>query len=492
MKFLNPFSSAVQVILNGISLFIVYKRLTEDLGLVLFGIWSLVLTINVSYPLFFTGIYGSLQRFLPEYLVLNVHQKKLSLIGSSFTIIFGISSLIIIITLLLDNSPILNNTKDSDLELILSASLIPCVIFILINSITLVLYAAFDGYNLVYIKNIILSIQSCFILLLIVNTDTMLTIQETTLIFMWSAIMALALAIFCTWLFLKIKPWELFHFNINVLQSTKQYHNSYFQSNLLGLLFEPINKGMIFIFAGASSVALYEMASKFVLQGRTVLVSMVFSMMPMISKKFTEDPSKITIIYNFLFKTNFQLSIITFSLIIIMLPFLSLYWFNSINITFINLSYLLVGAWFINNLCLPAFAVNSATNGIKYNTQSSFTILLINIIFGSVFGLLGFEQYVVLSWIIAIIIGGIALILTYNKAHSLNNSININSVFQIAITVGFLFLYSWWSKNNVSIKNFKDIYWMPLIFFTSICIFLFGFNFKIIYQFITGKLKYEF
>lgn len=491
MKFLNPLSSAVQVILNGISLFIVYKRLTEDLGLVLFGIWSLVLTINVSYPLFFTGIYGSLQRFLPEYLVLNVHQKKIGLIGSSFTVVFGISTIIIIILLSI-NSHILDNTKGSDLEFILSTSLIHCVIFIVINSITLVLYAAFDGYNLVYIKNIILSIQSCLILLLIISVDSILSFHETTLIFMWSAIIALALAIFSTWLFLKIKPWELFHFNVNVLQSTKQYHINYFQSNLLGLLFEPINKGMIFIFAGASSVALYEMASKFVLQGRTVLVSMVFSMMPMISKKFTEDPIKIFKIYRFLFITNFQLSIITFSLIIIALPFLSLYWFNSVNITFVNFSYLLIVGWFINNLCLPAFAVNSATNGIKYNTHSSFTILLINIVLGSVFGLLGFAQYVVLSWIIAIIIGGIALIITYNKAHSLNNSININSVFQIAITVGFLFLYSWWSKNNVSIKNFKDIYWMPLIFFTSICIFLFGFNFKIIYQFITGKLKYEF
>lgn len=487
-KLANPISAALFVFFNSLSLFTVYKRLLNDLGIDIFGIWSLILTFNVFYPVFFMGLIGTLQRFLPEYKSLNEEIKSLKLIRTAFTLVFSISGSGLI-ALYFFYPLLLSTISNEKLYNILMLSKETCFLYIFCTSITLVLYSIIEGNNLGYLKNIILSIQSLFLLSGAILLETKFDFEDTASLFMYSSILTFVLSIIVLWLFFKIKPLQLFGFNYHILKSTKLYHHNYLKSNIYGLLLEPVNKVLLLIFAGPGCVAVYEMASKFVLQARTLLVAVVLSIMPYITKLSIKSPEKIILIYKILFKINFQLSSLTFFFITLILPYLSLYWFKDLNPDFLNVSYLLIIGWFINNLGLPAFAINAATNGIVHNTRVSLIILVVNLLLGIIFGFSGLKLLSVLSWILALVVGGILSIVDYNKKNSIETPIGKHCTIQILSMVGFSIFYTYWMKDNIKSECLIDSIWLPVSLFILLIVLTIFTNKKLILNLTQGKLE---
>lgn len=409
-KYKNPISAAIYVVINSCSLFVTYKRLASDLGMELFGIWALFITINVSFSLFLTGFNGSLIKFLPEYESKNNSEDANRFLATTIWSVIFITSAILAFVYFFLPKLIIGLLFAKEYHHVIHDSFPLILIYIWATNICTVFLSVCEGFNKVYIKNIILSAQAIIILAQVLVCKTPIDFPSTASIFLISASLAAFLGIVSLLFFAKIKLSQLWYWNFDVLKPTIKYHAHYFAGNVFGLLQEPINKLLIIHFAGAAAAGLYEMASKFVVQARTVLVSATMALVPKIARMYIEIPEAIQGYYVKLFKLNLIISSITFPALGFSLPLLSYFWIGHIDSTFIHIGLILIAGWYVNNLCLPAFAINIATNGIRLNTVASIVTVGVNVSVALLLNALHLGHHIIYAWAIAIATGGLFLI----------------------------------------------------------------------------------
>ena len=409
-RFLNPASAAIYVAINAVSLFITYKRLSSDLGIELFGTWSLFLTFNVSFGLFLTGFNGSVIKFLPEKILTESRLVFTFLTTSIWSVLLVTVTVLLLIYLFL--SHFIVSIVASSLHFTLVFDAMPVIFsFILLTNISTVFLSILEGFNKSYVKHIILSVQALAIVIQVLAFNTPIKFLTTAWIFFVSSIFTFFLGIVCVVIVTRIRFCDILNFDIKSLRSTWNYHTHYFLGNVFGLLQEPINKLLIVHFVGAGAAGVYEMASKFVLQARTVLVSAILALVPKIAKMYIETPNQIPSYYTKLFRLNIYISTITFTILGFSLPQLSNIWFGHIDQMFINMGLVLVVGWYVNNLCLPAYAMNVATRGIQKNTIASLITIIMNLFVALLLNALNLGEYIIYAWVIAIAVGGLFLIL---------------------------------------------------------------------------------
>ena len=441
-KFRNPISAAIYVIINSCSLFVTYKRLASDLGMDLFGIWALFITLNVSFSLFLTGFNGSLIKFLPEFESKNnVSNVNRFLTTTVWSVIFITTIILVAIHFLPEH--IITILFAKEYYGVIQSSFPLILLYIWATNICTVFLSVCEGFNKVYIKNIILSIQAILILAQVLSCKTPIDFPTTVSIFLVSSVFAAFLGITSFFIFAKIKFSQLFYWNFDVLRPTLKYHAHYFAGNVFGLLQEPINKLLIIHFAGAGAAGVYEMASKFVVQARTVLVSATMALVPKIARMYIEVPVAIQGYYVKLFKLNLIISSITFPILGFSLPLLSYFWIGHVDHAFINIGLILIAGWYVNNLCLPAYAINIATNGIRLNTIASIITVSVNIFVALLLNALKLGEHIIYAWAIAIAAGGLFLVLM-REVHSAKENekiVEFYDTFMVIIPIALLYIF---------------------------------------------------
>ena len=114
-------------------------------------------------------------------------------------------------------------------------------------------------------------------------------------------------------------------------------------------------------------------------------------------------------------KVLFILSVLSYSMIAFLTPFISQLWIGTYEEQFINYTYIILFSLAINTLAGAAYFINMGSGDVKYNTQSQIVIAILSIGLGILLG----NEYagigVVWAYGIAIIIGSIWLIINFVK-----------------------------------------------------------------------------
>ena len=178
-------------------------------------------------------------------------------------------------------------------------------------------------------------------------------------------------------------------------------------------------------------MAIFEMCTKLVKQVRSLASGVLQNVVPKIATLTVTQPiEKIKEAYLKINKIN---TILLFFSVVLIIPFakvFSLLLLGTVEPTFIWILTFLVIGWGINSLNIPAYMVNLGTGDLKWNVISHLVIGVLNLLLCFVIGYL-FKNgvYIILSWIIALILGSLIIIIEYHHRNKLPLSVIFDVVF---------------------------------------------------------------
>ena len=187
--------------------------------------------------------------------------------------------------------------------------------------------------------------------------------------------------------------------------------------SIVGMMFEPVTKGLLSRYGGLPMVGYYEMASRMILQFRTMIVSANQVLVPVIAALQETAPDSIRTIYRESYRLMVYLSVPLFSGLMAAIPVISELWIGVYEGTFVFFAMVLTVAWFLNMLISPAYFANLGTGQLLWNTVGHVVIGVLNLILGVVLGVLYGGIGVVWGWAAALIIGSSLILLSYHAGH---------------------------------------------------------------------------
>lgn len=138
-------------------------------------------------------------------------------------------------------------------------------------------------------------------------------------------------------------------------------------AGLTSFAFEPLTKFVMSSVAGLEALGLYEMAARMVLQVRHLVVAPMQSLVPAFAHLRESDPAQIPIVYEkavakaILFGAPALLGIGLLS------PLVSLLWIGEVNRLFVIFACLLIGGWFFNVVSGPAYHLAVSRGLLRWN-----------------------------------------------------------------------------------------------------------------------------
>ena len=216
---------------------------------------------------------------------------------------------------------------------------------------------------------------------------------------------------------LKILPLIPYRWSKRLFREMIGYGTNFQVVSIVGMMFEPVTKGLLSRYGGLPMVGYYEMASRMILQFRTMIVSANQVLVPVIAALQETTPDSIRTIYRESYRLMVYLSVPLFSGLMTAIPVISELWIGAYESTFVFFAMVLTVAWFLNILISPAYFANLGTGQLLWNTVGHVVIGVLNLILGVVLGLLYGGMGVVWGWAAALIIGSGLILLSYNAGH---------------------------------------------------------------------------
>ena len=236
------------------------------------------------------------------------------------------------------------------------------------------------------------------------------------------------------------------------------------------MMYDPITKGLIAHFGGLSLLGFYEMASRLVLQVRSLIVAANQALVPTLAGLHEREPSRLDQVYATSVRLVFFVDVPLFTALAISSPVVSSVWIGYIEPTFVYATCLLSVGWAINTLSGPAYFASLGTGDLRRNTLSHIAIGILNFACGFVLGTLGGGKGVIMGWVIALIVGSAILIISYGggikksiKLYTDKESLHLILGVTVSVIVLLLILpymgkFYWWIQLG----------FVSLVFFVSL------------------------
>ena len=417
--------AALQILVSGVTLFVLYKYLIYTLGIELIGVWSIVMAFSAFLRTGDFGFAGSIVKFISTSITKNETQKVLNIITTSFT-----SVAVILGALLLVFYPILNYLLSFFIEiqyLSLAQELLPysliSVWFAVLGTLTIFI---FDGINRVDLRSIFLVIFN----LILVGFSILFVHIYGFIGLGYAQVLHSLLLLLTAWIlvrkYLKIKFILPFAWNKHIFKEMFSYSMHLQMSSIMAMMLEPVSKLLLGYFGNLSSVGYFEMANRLVMQVRNVIVNANQALVPMLSKEHTENTNSNTSFIKII-KVLFVLSLFSYSTVALLTPLISQLWIGTYQEQFTNYTYIILFALAINTIAGSAYFINMSTGDVKYNTYSQIIIAFFSIFLGIILGYLYTSTGIVISYTLSIIIGSLWLILNFIQRNNDDKTYKINS-----------------------------------------------------------------
>lgn len=410
----NALSAIIQVVIVGIVYLILYKYILTQIGIKLLGVWSLIIATTSVVSLANFGISSSIVKFVSTY---NTRKRTDLIIKLIFTsLIFTILTYAVISIIIYFLGTRLLHLIIEEGYINTAITILPfSLISLILNAISGVFNSAIDGIQKNYIKSYIIVFSSIFLLF----TSILLTPKFGILGLVYAQIFQSIFVLMITIISFK----KLFHISVNfrwnwdstLFKEIFNYGIKVQASSIMEMTFEPITKFLLSKYGGLTMVGFYEMASRLTVQLRSLIVSAIQVIIPVIAESKESNPSIINIIYIKLFSIVLYLNILLISLIIVSAPVISLIWIGHYESIFVNIVILSSISMFFNISSTPAYfnyMGEGKLNWILMAILISFlTNILLGYLLGSNFGGIG----VIISFNIALVLNAILLLRSFHK-----------------------------------------------------------------------------
>lgn len=409
----NVIYAVMQIIISGISLFVLYKVLLLKIGIELIGVWSIVMAFSAFLRTGDFGFAGSIVKFVSESITKNDLEKVNDIVKTSFTSVSIILGLLLCIFyfVILFFLPYFIGEQYINLALELLPYSIFSVWLAVLSTLTIFV---FDGLNRV-------DIRSAFLLafnLILVALSILFVYSYGFIGLGYAQVVQSFLQLIVAWILvrkhLKITSILPFSWNLQLFKEMLSYSIHLQISSLMAMMLEPITKLFLGYFGTMGSVGYFEMANRLVMQIRSIVVNANQALVPMISKAHTEK-KLLRENYMITLKILLIVSLFFYSITSIVTPFISEIWIGYYEKDFIYFTYIILLSLGINTLCGAAYFTNMGTGDVKFNTISQLIIGMSNLILGIVLGYLYKDYGVIIAYGIAIVIGSLWLIVNFNN-----------------------------------------------------------------------------
>ena len=414
---INASSSVIQIVITAITLFVLYKFLLLTIGVSMVGIWSLVIATTSIARIGNLGMSGCLVKYVAKYDVLNDIRSLSSAIQTAVLSGGMLSLIFLIIAYYASNEYLKFVMKPGPYHVALDVLPIALIAY-WISLVTSIYQAGLYGFHLIAQRNVVMVGDSIIYLLmclfvvpiygliglafcrLIVNCVTFIM----TLILLKRRIPALPVV---------PRKWDRGFFREMI-----GYAVNFQTLIILGVLCEPVTKGLLSKFGSVSMVGYFEMASKVVQQLRSLFVNAYQVLVPAFANLKEIEPHMIPAAYLNSYRLMFYIALPLFSVSAIAMPLVSVAWIGSYQPIFVWSAVILTMGWFFNTLGIPAFHAYLGIGDMRWNVISQFAMSILNLFLGVIFAKIWGGPGVVAAWAISLFFGGIIQNVSYNlKSH---------------------------------------------------------------------------
>jgi len=462
---LNVITSGAQVVFIGLVYFLMYRYLLSKLGVELLGVWSVVLSTSSLANLANFGVADSVIRFVALYTAERDELKIKQLIFTS-TIFLSILFILIAAVIYPFANLILTGVLPAKYIKEGLAILPYSLICLILNAVNGVYASVLDGMQKNYIRNIIFSSSSIFLLIgvyVLVPKHHLLGVAYAQI---GQSIFALLTCLILIIFRLKYNPLK-WNWNKAIFKQIFSYGIKFQFISLAAMVNEPIIKILLGKFGGMAFAGYYEMANRLLSQARGVIVSATQSLVPVLVNVSKNEIPKL---YK---KILSNVTFFSLSIVCIIVPagrLISLYWIGHYEPIFYYTLMLLAFSTFINLLTSPSYFYYVAKANLNVLIKTHLILSLSNILIGGLLGYFSGGYGVVCGWFVATLIGSFYLIIYFNKDHDLifKSIIKLNDIYYFILLVSIVLI-------NVSLFkiNFKIIDPIALFFIMSICVYYF-------------------
>jgi O-antigen/teichoic acid export membrane protein len=442
----NAAMATTQVVIVGIAFFILFRFLLETIGIEKVGIWSLVLAATNVSRISELGFANSVLQFVSRYLAKGEPLRAARVIETAIITVAGFGGVAMLMLY-----PLLEWAVE---QLIPSVSwseakgLLPFTIGSLwCSMMASAVHSGLDGIQRTDLRSVVLMsgqvifVGAAFWLVPISGLEGLA--QAQLIQSFWS--------LFVSWLVLKANLEGLgmmpYRWSGSLFREMFGYAANFQLNGIAQLLFEPTTKALLSKWGTLSDVGYFEMASRMILQIRSLLVAANQVMVPVITTQQERKPTQIPDTYKRCCDIMLYLSIPIFSLLLVVTPLISEAWIGRYEPAFVVFAFLLITSWALNTTAVPAYLAFVGTGQLRWNTVShmvmGFTTLLIGYILGHMFGSVG----VIVGTCLAILVGSLLTLLTFHAEHhvDLHGFVSHDSrglvMWSIGGIVGGLFMY---------------------------------------------------
>jgi O-antigen/teichoic acid export membrane protein len=414
----NAGSSVVQIMISGIALVVLYRYLLETIGVAQLGVWSLVLAVSSMIQVANFGLTGSIVKNIADY---DGRGDKHSMIRAIQTA--AITVALLTLALIACAYPgatyylsfAMEGQSYHDALEVLPLALVAFWILM----VTSIYQSGLYGCQLIVQRNGILIAESISHLVLCV----LLAPRYGLLGLAYARVAQNVITLLTSMAFLKKHLPELpllpYQWDRKLFKEMVGYAASFQVISLLVMLSDPVTKALLSRFGSVSMVGYYEMANKLVQLFRSVIVNANQVLVPAFAHLKQLQLQKITELYLRSSHLVVYLALPGFGLLAICAPLVSELVIGRYEPVFVYSTMLLCAGWLANTLAVPAYYACLGTGEMRINIVSHAGMTVLNILLGLTFGQLIGGLGVVMSWAIALGLGGILLNVLYYRKNSI-------------------------------------------------------------------------
>jgi O-antigen/teichoic acid export membrane protein len=182
---------------------------------------------------------------------------------------------------------------------------------------------------------------------------------------------------------------------------------------------EPVTKALLTKFGGLAMTGYYDLASRWVVNFRELIVQANQVLVPTISSLQERDPHSIPKIYRESYRLIFFLAIPAFAFLVVISPLVSRIWIGGYEPVFVRFVALLALGWLVNTLSNPAYVVDLGTGALGWVSIGCVSTAILTFTLGLVLGKHFGGTAVVASSVASLAFGYIVVVVSHHLENAL-------------------------------------------------------------------------
>jgi len=409
----NALTTTGQELASAAILFFLYRFLFRTIGAAGLGVWALVLASTSVITLANQGFSSSVVKFVAKYAARGKVEDVSILIQTAF---LSVSATLAVVCVALYPA------ATWILRLLLPAASVGAALAIIpwallslwINASGDVFLAGLAGHELITYRNYIVLGSSAFYLLL----AYFLVPRFGLLGLAYAQVVEAVVAFVAMWILLRRQlpslPMVPNRWSYARFREMLEYGAELQFITVCQAVREPVTKALLAKFAGLAATGFYDMASRWVVSFRELIVQANQVLVPTIANLQERDPESLPRIYRDSYRVILYLAVPTFAFLLLVSPIVSFVWLGSYQPVFVCFVALLALGWLVNVLSNPAYVVNLGTGALRWVSIGCAATAVLTVVLGVTFAKTLGGTGVVLASVISLALGYVLVVISFH------------------------------------------------------------------------------